>query len=196
MHGHHTSLLQLVELLNTLNQSMWTNWWPLQFYYENIGISTQFSSCRLYTPPQWIWNETNKMCFNCRLSALIWGYLHPNQVNSVGITSFYMCLPLFKGPKVMGQTNNHKSNFQFLILGCKSFSVNYRLKSGMHRYHQTLGFIPLLQLSSVPACSLGIFPSVLSSASEMHAMRIVLMSQYLWTWLYVLDNPYVGYVCA
>ena len=23
----------------------------------------------------------NKMCFNCRLSALIWGYLHPNQVN-------------------------------------------------------------------------------------------------------------------
>ena len=37
------------------------------------------------------------MCFNCRLSALIWGYLHPNY------NSFYMCLPLFKGPKVMGQ---------------------------------------------------------------------------------------------
>ena len=63
----------------------------------NIGTSTQFSSFWLYTPPQWIWNETNKpkMCFNCRLSALIWGYLHPS--------SFYMCLPLFKGPKVMGQ---------------------------------------------------------------------------------------------
>ena len=44
------------------------------------------------------------MCFNCRLSALIWGYLHPNQVNECrNYNSFYMCLPLFKGPKVMGQ---------------------------------------------------------------------------------------------
>ena len=43
----------------------------------------------------------------------------------------------------MGQTNNHKSNhFLFLILGCKSFAVNYRLMSWMHRHHQTLGFIP------------------------------------------------------
>ena len=42
----------------------------------------------------------------------------------------------------MGQTNNHKSNFHFLILGCKSFAVNYSLKSGMHRHHQTLGLIP------------------------------------------------------
>ena len=56
--------------------------------------------------------------------------------------SFYMCLPLFKGPKVMGQTTNHKSNFHFLILGCKSCAVNYSLKSGTHRHHQTLGFIP------------------------------------------------------
>ncbi len=53
-----------------------------------------------------------------------------------------MCLPLVKGPKVMGQNNNHKSNFHFLILGCKSFAVNYSLKSGTHRHHQTLGFIP------------------------------------------------------
>ena len=52
--------------------------------------------------------------------------------------SFYMCLPLFKGPKVLGQTNNHKSNFHFLILGCKSFAVNYSLKSGTYRHHQTL----------------------------------------------------------
>ncbi len=29
----------------------------------------------------------------------------------------------------MGQNNNHKSNFHFLILGCKSFAVNYSLKS-------------------------------------------------------------------
>ncbi len=43
-----------------------------------------------------------------------------------------MCLPLVKGPKVMGQNNNHKSNFHFLILGCKSFAVNYSLKSGTH----------------------------------------------------------------
>ncbi len=42
----------------------------------------------------------------------------------------------------MGQNNNHKSNFHFLILGCKSFAVNYSLKSGTHRHHQTLGFIP------------------------------------------------------
>ncbi len=56
--------------------------------------------------------------------------------------SLHMCLPLVKGPKVMGQNNNHKSNFHFLILGCKSFAVNYSLKSGTHRHHQTLGFIP------------------------------------------------------
>ncbi len=76
----------------------------------------------------------------------------------------------------MGQNNNHNQNFHFLILGCKSFAVNYSLKSGMHRHHQTLGFIPgdalpglYCKPSSVPACSWGIFPSVLSSAREMHA---------------------------
>jgi hypothetical protein len=42
----------------------------------------------------------------------------------------------------MGQINNHNSNFHCLILGCKSFAVNYSLKSGTHRHHQTLGFIP------------------------------------------------------
>ena len=56
--------------------------------------------------------------------------------------SFYMSLPLFKGHKVMGQANNHKSNFHFLILGCKSFAVNYSLKSGTHGHHQMMGFIP------------------------------------------------------
>ena len=46
----------------------------------------------------------HKMCFNCRLSALIWGYLHPNQVNGVGITTVSIYAShLFKGPKVMGQ---------------------------------------------------------------------------------------------
>lgn len=42
----------------------------------------------------------------------------------------------------MGQINNHKSNFYFLILGCKSFAVIYSLKSGTHRHHQLLDFIP------------------------------------------------------
>lgn len=33
------------------------------------------------------WRETNKMCFNCEIAALLWGYSHPNQVNSAGITT-------------------------------------------------------------------------------------------------------------
>ena len=37
-------------------------------------------------------DETNKMCFNCRLSAFsIFQYLHPNQVNCVGITTVSIC---------------------------------------------------------------------------------------------------------
>ncbi len=76
----------------------------------------------------------------------------------------------------MGQNNNHKSNFHFLILGCKSFAVNYSLKSGTHRHHQTLGFIPGDALPGLYCNRLqfllvlgAFFPSVLSSASEMHA---------------------------
>ena len=61
----------------------------------NIWTLTQFSSFWLCTPPQWILNETIKMCFKCRLSALIWGYLHPNQVNGVGITTHFICGPPF-----------------------------------------------------------------------------------------------------
>ncbi len=37
----------------------------------------------------------------------------------------------------MGQNNNHNQT-SLLILGCKSFAVNYSLKSGTHRHHQTL----------------------------------------------------------
>ncbi len=76
----------------------------------------------------------------------------------------------------MGQNNNHKSNFHFLILGCKSFAVNYSLKPGTHRHHQTLGFIPGDALPGLYCNRLqfllvlgAFFPSVLSSASEMHA---------------------------
>ena len=77
---------------------------------------------------------------------------------------FYMCLPLFKGPKVMGQTNNHKSNYHFLILGCKSFAVNYSLKSGMHRHHRrwVSSLVMLCQASTATVFSsclfLGHFP--------------------------------------
>ena len=64
----------------------------------NIGTSTQFSSFWLYTPPQWIWNETNKtFSFNLRVFTSLSGERCRNY------NSFYMCLPLFKGPKVMGQ---------------------------------------------------------------------------------------------
>ncbi len=57
------------------------------------------------------------MCFNCRLSALIWGYLHPNQVNGVGITTvLHMCLPLVKGPKVMGQLASQLFHGQVCVI--------------------------------------------------------------------------------
>ena len=65
----------------------------------NIRTSTQFSSFWLYTPPQWIWNETNTMYFNCRLNLRV----SKSGERCRNYNSFYMCLPLFKGPKVMGQ---------------------------------------------------------------------------------------------
>ena len=52
---------------------------------------TWFSPFWLRSPPQWTWNEPLKVCFKCRLSTLIWGYLHPNRVNSVGITTYFIC---------------------------------------------------------------------------------------------------------
>ena len=64
----------------------------------------------------------------------------------------------------MGQTNNHKSNFHFLILGCKSFAVNCSLKSGTRRHHQTLvsSLVMLCQASTATVFSsrlfLGHFP--------------------------------------
>ncbi len=79
-------------------------------------IDTILTFLALY-PPQWISNETNKMCFNCRLSALIWGYLHPNQVNGVGITTVCICaLPLVKGPKVMGQLASQLFHGQVCVI--------------------------------------------------------------------------------
>lgn len=36
------------------------------------------------------------------------------------------CLPLFKGPKVMGQCNPHKLYFYFAILGSKFFAANFK----------------------------------------------------------------------
>lgn len=132
----------------------------------------------------------------------------------------------------MGQINNHKSNFNFLILGCKSFAVNYSLKSGDQldisvRWVSSLVmlcqastatvFSSCLFLGHFPfsfffskwnACSIGFrsgdwlghcitfhfFP--LKSSCSFHfksivvayrakKIRIVSMSQYLWTWLYI-----------
>ncbi len=57
------------------------------------------------------------MCFNCRLSALIWGYLHPNQVNGCrNYNSLHMCLPLVKGPKVMGQLASQLFHGQVCVI--------------------------------------------------------------------------------
>ena len=67
----------------------------------------------------------------------------------------------------MGQTNNHKSNFHFLILGCKSFAVNYSLKSGTHGHHRQFHFNSIV------------------AVYRAKKMRIVSMSQYLRTWLYI-----------
>ena len=58
---------------------------------RSINIGTQFSFFWLYTPPQWIWNETKRV-FTSKSGEWCRNY-----------NSFYMCLPLFKGPKVMGQ---------------------------------------------------------------------------------------------
>ena len=59
-----------------------------------IRTLTQFSQFWLCTQPQWTWNwtwnETIKMWCKCRLLALIWGYLYPNQVNGVRITTHFI----------------------------------------------------------------------------------------------------------
>ena len=44
----------------------------------------------LCTPPQWTWNETLVMGFECRLSAWFDLYLHPNRVNGLGITTHFI----------------------------------------------------------------------------------------------------------
>ena len=119
----------------------------------------------------------------CRLiqNALKWLPLtHP----------FYMCLPLFKGPKVMGQTNNHKSNFHFLILGCKSFAVNYSLKSGTHRHHQTLGFIPGDALPGL-YCNCLQFPLVLGAFSLQFCLQRVkcTLDLFVRVWNALMTGP-------
>ena len=94
----------------------------LDFYtVRSINIDTILIFLALYTQSI---HTMDLFCFNLRVFTSKSGERCRNY------NSFYMCLPLFKGPKVMGQINNHKSNFHFLILGCKSFAVNYSLKSG------------------------------------------------------------------
>lgn len=64
--------------------------------------------------------ELTNMTSKFRLSALIWGALHWNQVSSVGIAALFKCGPHpFKGqvyPKISGQSNNHKLMFLIFAL--------------------------------------------------------------------------------
>lgn len=83
---------------------------------------------------------------------------------------------LIKRIKVMGRLTNCKTTFLLLMLGCKSFAVNYSLKSGMHRHHQILGFIPGDALPDLYCKCLqfllllgAVFFSVFSSTSEINA---------------------------
>lgn len=101
----------------------------------------------------------------------------PNVMTSITRT-VYTCTShfLIKSIKVMGQLTNYNTKFLLLMLGCKSFAVNYRLKSGMHRHDQILGFIPGDALPDLYCKCLqlllllgAIFFSVLSSTSEIKA---------------------------
>ncbi len=54
------------------------------------------------------------MCFNCRLSALIWGYLSGELCRNYN--SLHMCLPLVKGPKGMGQLASQLFHGQVCVI--------------------------------------------------------------------------------
>ncbi len=56
------------------------------------------------------------MCFNCRLSALIWGYLSKSGERCRNYNSLHMCLPLVKGPKVMGQLASQLFHGQMCVI--------------------------------------------------------------------------------
>ena len=76
-------------------------------YYRQVhkywDIDTIQIFLALYTK-QWIWNETNKMCFNCRLPSFNFRvFTSKSGQRCRNYNSLYMCLPLFKGLKVMGQ---------------------------------------------------------------------------------------------
>ena len=58
---------------------------------------TQFIILARYTTTMDL--KWNKMCFKCRLSALIRGYLHPDQVNGAGVTTHFILFPPFWGTK-------------------------------------------------------------------------------------------------
>lgn len=132
----------------------------------------QFSAFFLCAPPQWTWNITIKikMCFDCRLSALICTlYSHPHQGNSVRIVTRSVCtLCIVSSPKIIGQTNKIKcenvtSNTWFQTL-CSKYNL------GRHQALRLFGSWwgsarPWLQLSTLSTSAWGDFPS----ASEMHA---------------------------
>lgn len=62
------------------------------------------------------------------------------------LQQFVEAPPTFKGPKLVGQINNHKSFNHHLIFGFQPFAVDYSLKCGIPRHHQVLGLIPAAAL--------------------------------------------------
>lgn len=70
---------------NTYNQLQ--KYWDIDRILIYLALHTTTINLKL----------TEEMCFNCRLAALIWGYLHPNQL-------LELQLPLVKGSKRMGQS--------------------------------------------------------------------------------------------
>lgn len=149
--------------------------------------------------------------FNCRLSA--WNWVTSQSVGrcrNYNICDLYMCFPHLNGSKVMGQITIINKTFTFWT----DWVANALLEVWKAQTPPDAGFHPrwcparpplILILSSLPACSWVIVPSVLSWASEMQAqsdsgqltdlaiaqhrakeIRAVSMSQYLWTWLYLM----------
>ncbi len=86
---HITNCLFLVFMVCVVC-CVWNIYSQVHKYWD---IDTILTFLALYTTTMDF--KWNKMCFNCRLSALIWGYLHPNQVNGVGITTVCICASHF-----------------------------------------------------------------------------------------------------
>lgn len=63
----------------------WLNRWQLQWAPNSDTFLCLFWSC---TPVLWILNDTMRL--KCRLSALIWGYFHPNHVGGLENSALFV----------------------------------------------------------------------------------------------------------